>query len=192
MTKNTDGIFKMLGASNHSKGERAEADFYASDPKAIDGLLSKEAFGRRIWEPACGMGHLSDRLRTFGHEVRESDLVLRKDGVEQMDFLLFNGEEWDGDIITNPPYSVAREFVEQSLRCVQGGRKVAMLLKLLFLESAERRVLFDAAPPVRIHVYSRRISCWKNGDASIGSGAMCYAWFVWEKGYKGSTTIDWI
>lgn len=32
-----------------------------------------------------------------------------------------------------------------------------------------------------------------NGDFdSIGSSATCYAWFVWEKGYKGKTTIDYI
>ena len=24
------------------------------------------------------------------------------------------------------------------------------------------------------------------------SGAIAYAWFVWEKGYKGKPTIDWI
>lgn len=32
-----------------------------------------------------------------------------------------------------------------------------------------------------------------NGDfENINSSAVCYAWFVWEKGYKGQTIIDWI
>lgn len=142
-----ESIFRTVGASNHSEGERANEDFYASDPVAIDGLLSKETFSHKIWEPACGMGHLSDRLKKHGFEVRESDLILRKEGVEQKDFLFFNNDEWVGDIITNPPYNIARRFVEQSLQCVQRGGKVAMLLRLLFLESQERRKLFNSAPP---------------------------------------------
>ena len=24
------------------------------------------------------------------------------------------------------------------------------------------------------------------------SSAVCYCWFVWEKGYKGKPTVDWI
>lgn len=187
-----ESIFRTVGASNHSKGERANEDFYASDPVAIDGLLSKETFSHKIWEPACGMGHLSDRLKTHGFEVRESDLVLRKEGAEQKDFLFFNNDEWDGDIITNPPYNIARRFVEQSLQCVRQGGKVAMLLRLLFLESQERRELFNATPPLRVLVYSNRIRCYKNGIINKGSGVTCFAWFVWEKGYKGPTTIDWI
>lgn len=185
-------IFRTIGASNHSDGERASEDFYASDPAALDGLLDRESFCRRVWEPACGMGHLSDKLKRLGYDVRESDLVVRKEGVEQRDFLFFNTEGYDGDIITNPPYAVAQEFVEQSLRCVSDGHKVAMLLKLLFLEGLERRKLFDVHPPIRVHVYSKRISCFKNGDMGVGGGALCYAWFVWEKGYNGKTTIDWI
>jgi chromosomal replication initiation ATPase DnaA len=33
-----------------------------------------------------------------------------------------------GDIITNPPYSKAQEFVEQALKMIDEGRKVAMFL----------------------------------------------------------------
>ena len=32
----------------------------------------------------------------------------------------------------------------------------------------------------------------KNGDfKSIGSSAVAYGWFVWEKGYKGDPAIKW-
>lgn len=31
------------------------------------------------------------------------------------------------------------------------------------------------------------------GDFSkTKSSALCYAWFIWEKGYDGQTTLDWI
>lgn len=38
MSKN---IFATLGATNHSEGERAEQDYYATDPKAIDLLINE-------------------------------------------------------------------------------------------------------------------------------------------------------
>lgn len=190
--KNKEDMYRLIGSSNHTGEARGEEDFYASDPASIDGLLEKETFSKHIWEPACGMGHLSDKLKNLGYDVRESDLVLRKEGAEQKDFLFFNEDRFGGDIITNPPYALAQEFVEQSLKCVGEGHKVAMLLRLLFLESIERRRLFDIAPPIRVHVYSKRIRCYKNGEITDGGGALCYAWFVWEKGHKGTTTIDWI
>ena len=31
-----------------------------------------------------------------------------------------------------------------------------------------------------------------NGDfEAFGSSAAAYAWFVWEKGFKGETTVKW-
>lgn len=35
--------------------------------------------------------------------------------------------------------------------------------------------------------------CAMNGNfASISSSAAAYAWFVWEKGFKGDPIIKWI
>ena len=34
--------------------------------------------------------------------------------------------------------------------------------------------------------------CAKNGDFSQYTGkAMSFAWFIWEKGYKGDTILKW-
>ena len=100
------------------------------------------------------------------------------------------------DIITNPPYKFAKEFVEHALDIVDDGRKVAMFLKLTFLESKSRRALFERYPPKRIWVFSERVQCAKNGDfetykQGVGT-AVAYAWYIWEKGYKGETTVGWI
>ena len=73
------------------------------------------------------------------------------------------------------------------------GTKIAMFLKLTFLEGQKRQELFQKYPPKRIHVYSSRIKCAKNGVfEGVGSSAVCYAWFVWEKGYNGKPTLSWI
>lgn len=192
---NGNSIFKSLGASNHTDKERQSEDFYATDPLAAELLLQVEELAPKIWEPACGQGHLSKVFEKHGHKVRSTDLVDRGYG-EQMDFLFFNNDTWDGDIVTNPPYKFAKEFVYKALDCIRGGRKVCMFLKLQFLEGKERRKLYDEYPPKVVYVSSSRILCAKNGDfekmVEGGGSAVAYAWFVWEKGYKGDTIIKWI
>lgn len=139
-------VFKTIGASNHGNEPREQHDYYATDPRSVEALLKVEQFASHIWEPACGEGNISHTLMAHGYEVRESDIIDRMDN-EVKDFLFFNDELFDGDIVTNPPYSLAKEFVEQSLKVIPEGRKVAMFLKLTFLEGKGRRELFRIAPP---------------------------------------------
>ena len=55
-----------------------------------------------------------------------------------------------------------------------------------------RRALFKSTPPIRVWVSSSRLKCAMNGDfEDFSSSAAAYAWFVWEKGYKGETTVKW-
>lgn len=73
------------------------------------------------------------------------------------------------------------------------GHKVAMFLRLLFLEGKSRKVFFEKNPPKVIYVASGRLNCAKNGDFErYPSSAVAYAWFVFEKGYTGDTVIKWI
>lgn len=191
---NENSVFKTIGATNHSKEERDINDYYATDPIAAKLLLQNEIFDKNIWECACGEKHLSKVFEDFGYNVRSSDLIDRCNN-EVLDFLNCN-EKWNGDIITNPPYKFAKEFVKKSLDLVEYGNKVAMFLKLLFLEGKSRRELFNKYPPCKIYVCSGRIDCAKNGDFTKmkenGGGALAYAWFVWQKGYKGDTIVKWI
>lgn len=181
-------------ASNHSEQEREQHDFYATDPEALKLLLHLENFDKNIWECACGAGHLSEVLEERGHNVISTDLMERGYEDYRLDFLKFEGR-WDGDIITNPPYKYAKEFVEKALEVVTDGHKVAMFLKLTFLESKKRRELFDKYPPKVIYVSSSRLQCARNGDFGKyknGVGmAVAYAWFIWEKGFKGEPIVRW-
>ncbi len=185
-------VFSTLGASNHSATEREANDFYATDPTALIALLDTgESFSKNIWECACGDGALSKTLTSYGYDVKSTDLIYRGYGEGDVDFLAFDGE-YDGDIVTNPPYSKAKEFVEKALSVVTDGHKVAMLLRLQFLETKSRRELFERFPPKYVYVSSSRIQCAKNGDfKGTGSSAIAYAWFVWEKGFGGETTARW-
>ena len=187
----TASTFKTIGASNHCDHDRQKEDYYATEPKATDLLCEIEKCQGPILEPSCGESHISKQLIAHGYEVVSRDLVDRGYG-EVRDFLFFNNEQWEGDIVTNPPYAYAQEFVEQALKMIRPGRKVAMFLKLTFLEGKGRRSLFQNNPPRRVWVSSSRLKCAMNGDFdSVGGSTTAYAWFVWEKGYQGHPEIRW-
>lgn len=192
-TGNYNSIFKTLGASSHTKEERQSEDYYATEPKAAECLLELETFNNPIWECAAGEGHLSKVFEKAGYKVYSSDIVNRGYG-EQLDFLSTTGQ-YKTDIVTNPPYKYATEFVEHALEIVEDGCKVAMFLKLQFLEGKKRKKLFKKYPPKTVYVSSSRLLCAKNGEFEKmrqgGGSAVAYAWFVWEKGYKGDTKIKW-
>ena len=189
-----NSIYRTLGASNHTEKEREQHDYYATEPKAMELLLAEEQFAPVIWECACGEGHLSKVLEANGYEVISTDLVYRGFGdSEPLDFLKETLDGFEGDIITNPPYKYALDFVKKALESVQQGRKVAMFLKLQFLEGKTRKQFFLENPPKVIYVSSSRLICAMNGEFDkISSSAVAYTWFVWEKGFHGDPVIKWI
>lgn len=192
---NKNSIFKTLGASNHTDKERECEDFYATDPIAIDALLEKATLSHNLWECACGTGDLSKRLIELGYNVKSTDLVNRGYGQGGVDFLLCE-DRFRGDIITNPPYKYAKQFVEHALDLINDGDKVFMFLKIQFLEGKGRRKLFDTGQLKSVYVSSSRILCAKNGDfdgmIKGGGSAVAYAWYEFVKGYNGDTTILWV
>jgi len=183
-----NAVFTTLGASSHALSKRQKHDYYATDPIAAELLMGLEDF-RNILEPACGQGHLSKVFEQHGYKVCCSDLIYRGYGHKKN---FFDYKKWDGDIITNPPYKYAKEFVEHALDIIPLKSKVAMFLKLSFLESVKRKKMFEKYPPKTVYVSSSRIVCAKNGDfITHNQSAIAYAWFVWKKGFKGKTTIEW-
>ena len=190
MSKKSANVYSTLGASNHATGERAQYDLYCTHPKAVEELLKLEQFSPQIWEPCDGLGHISDTLIANGYDLRRSDITTRGRDIEQLDFLAYDSEQWQGDIITNPPYSCATDIVRKALSVVADGCKVAMWLRILFLESKHRQELFREFPPKRIWVSSSRIPC-SDRDGNFRGSAQGYAWYLWQKGYKGETIINW-
>ena len=190
-TGNKKSTFTMLGASNHAIEEREINDFYTTDPEAINKLFKVEEFDNNIWECACGDGELSKRMIELGKNVISTDLIDRGYGLGEQDFLKAT-EKFDGDIITNPPYKYITEFILKAIELSKN--KVAMFCKLTTLESQNRfNRIYKEHPPKVVYVFSKRISCYKNNDKDkYKSSAVCYAWFIWEKGFNGEPTIRWI
>lgn len=191
---NNKAVYTCLGASNHALDTRQKDDYYATHPRAAELLLEVEPNLNSIWESACGEGHLAMVFDEAGKLAKVSDIIDR--GYPQtvvFDFLQ-GGNHWeDGDIVTNPPYKHAQQFVEKALEYIDEGRKVCMFLKVTFLEGKARKEFFKKYPPKIIYICSGRIPCAKNGNFdNYPSSAIAYAWYVWEKGYKGETIVRWI
>ena len=173
----------------------SDHDYYATEPKAVELLLEQEPFCPYVWECACGEGHIAKVLKEHGYNVRSTDLIDRGYGEGGIDFLKLTKEDakkdFPRDIITNPPYKYAKEFVQHALDISMDGTKIAMFLKLTFLEGQGRRDLFRNNPPQTVYVASGRLECALNGEFQNKS-MVAYAWFVWEKGFKGDTIVRWV
>jgi hypothetical protein len=88
------------------------------------------------------------------------------------------------NIITNPPFRLAAQFVEKAL--ASSTRKVAMFLRLCFLEGQSRYSLFQNTPLATVYVFSRRVTFYGAGSP------FAFAWFVWDHAYRGEPKIRWI
>ena len=178
----------MLINGHNFRGDRQKDDFYATPSEASQQLLDVESFDGGVYEPCCGQGHISKVLIKNGYDVESSDLVDRGYGKSNIDFLMEYKKR--DNIITNPPYGrMLMKFVKQTQEIAE--KKVALLLKLTFLEGQERKEFFKECPPTRVHVFSKRLSLMKNGQSYDG-GMMALAWFVWDKDSDKTTTVNWL
>ena len=164
---------------------REPMDNYPTPDIATLSLLALEDFSGVVWEPACGSGNIARHFPgCIASDIRNDNIF----GEVGVDFL--NETRAVNHIVTNPPYRLAQQFVEHALKCVDG--KVAMLCKLAFLEGKARYSLFKQHPVKTVYVFSKRLPLTKEGDTRKQSSMIPFAWFVWEKGYTGKTSVEWI
>lgn len=181
-------------AGGNPTNNRVENDFYATNPVAVGKLLAKYDFnGTTMLEPCVGMGHIAYTVSAIYHhskniEVTALDIVDRG----YPDTIVQNFLTWETDkkfemIISNPPYSLGKEFIEKGMELLTENGQMAMFLKIQFLEGAKRKELFEKYPPKYIYVFRNRMATFNNGEPLDPNGkkwatTMCHAWFVWEKG----------
>ena len=190
-----------LAGGNPENG-RVENDYYATNPKAVEMLLNKyDFFAKTILEPCVGEGHIANVINDFYTNKREitcMDLVDRGyPNTITQDFLTYETDKKYEGIITNPPFSLAKEFVEKGLSLLEDNGQMAMFLKIQFLEGEKRKELFEKYPPKYIYVFRKRMATWNNGKEFDENGkhwatTMCHAWFVWEKCSKTEPIIRWL
>lgn len=130
-------------------------------------------------------------LREYINQVAASDVFdYGLPNAIQHDFLFgppATDAEW---IITNPPFSLAGQFALKALDVAEKG--VAMLVRIAFLESAERyTTLFRTHPPSDIIQFVERLPMQKGIVNRDGSSATAYCWLVWRKGAPNGTHFHW-
>lgn len=170
-------------SQRHSEYALVPADSYYTPAWVTEALLSVETFPSSIWEPAAGLGHMSEALsRKTGYQVIESDLQWEGNPT---DFLSEPGINGVRSIITNPPYSngLAEKFVRHALKLTEPVKgKVAMLLPLAWDSAKTRQDLFKEHPAFAAkYTLTRRIR-WENLEQKKNGPSQNHAWYVWQWG----------
>ena len=183
------------------KNKRVELDYYATNPEAVWMLLRQHMFrGGHILEPCVGSGHIANVLaERFNKQITAIDIVDRGyPNTIVTDFLTWSTNERFDTIITNPPYSLAKEFVFKCMELLTQKGQLAMFLRIQFLETMGRKELFDIYPPKYIYVFRKRMPIFSNGvelDPTTGkpwATTLCNAWFVWQQGSTSEPIIRWL
>lgn len=177
--------------SNAFMTARADAEkdhFYPTPPAGTQALLRVEKFNGPIWEPACGEGHMSNVLVAAGYQVISTDLVDRGFGDTRVDFLM-ERKLLAPNVVTNPPFKLGEQFARKAFDL--GAEKVALLCRLMWLETEGRRILFEECGLARVHVFAKRLGMAKAGLADKG-GMVPYAWFVFERCHVGPPQLGWV
>jgi hypothetical protein len=169
-------------------------DLYETPPGAVHALLAEEALQGSIWEPASGRGAIARVLRAQGHRVVATDLIDYgcPDATGGVDFLQqCSAPDGVTTILTNPPFSHAPEFVRRALTLAP---RVIMLLRLLFLETQNRRDILEGGRLARVYVFRNRIQIHRDGwpEEERDSNPMALAWYVWERQHCGSPELRWL
>jgi hypothetical protein len=187
-----DATYHLTGGFKPTLKRHADLDgpdFYPTPAWATRALVENERFKGEIWESACGNGAMAEVLEETGCPVYSSDLYNRGFGEAGVDFL--TAQRRSANVVTNPPYNSAEGFLSKALEVAE--HKVALLLRLAFLEGANRqRTIFTEVPPTRVWVFSERITFYPAGAVQKGSGTTAYAWFVWDKQSLGQTELKWL
>lgn len=147
-----------------------------------------------VWEPACGLGHMSRGLREYFSEVYSTDIHDYGHNDATIDFLTAPVERRFDWCVTNPPFNRAEAFAKKA---TAAAHNTALLVRTSFLEGQKRYTdLFSYNPPTDILQFTERLPMVKGRLDRKASTATSYAWLVWrdqtEIDRPGTTVFHWI
>jgi hypothetical protein len=170
-----------MSATNRGAA-RKPYDAYQTPPEVVEAMMREIVWGRSptIMEPCAGQGNIVRVL----HEYLPDAEITEMDIQRGQDFLKADIHERYDFIVTNPPFMLAKEFVDKSLRV---ANCVVMLLRLGFLAGQKRREWWRRNPPTALFVLSKRPSFTGQGTDSTD-----YAWFVFDNTGRQKRGIYWL
>jgi hypothetical protein len=183
--------------------KRRASDFYETPNEVADlaiRLLDIKPSVYPYWvlDPGAGTGVYGQAFRrrycntiTYGVDIRD---IPRPEGYtiwQRGDFAgrtPFNGLAFDY-IIGNPPFSRAMQFMINGWRLLKDGGQMIYLFPADYVSSAERYVnIFTQIPPKQVVSIVQRVSF----DGSGSTNQINYCYYLWEKGWTGSTELKWL
>ena len=178
--------------------DRRAYDAYPTPPATIQAALDRIPLNpdRYILEPCAGDGRILQACAAQWprRELRAVEIDPQYEGALQAitatthltDFRIWAQDYRQmfpdrqrcgpGLIISNPPFSIAQEILEACFLVARPTTPVVMLLRLSFLESAQRKPFWDAHPLAGLYPLARRPSFTEDGH-TLGQG---FGWFVWQ------------
>ncbi len=182
--------------------KRARLDDYSTPDWAIDAILDvliKGFVGDTVLEPAAGEGAIVRRLLAYGIEAsqirayeldpgraRQCRKLVKTWASDFLDAKAKPDEAYDL-VIMNPPYMHALAFAQRGLQWLRPGGRLALLLRLNWLEGVRKNPRYTFLRETRpdVYVLPRRP---KFGSLK-GTDACAYGWFVWEKPQPGGVIM---
>lgn len=163
--------------------ERKELDLYETPEWVTETLipyLSNRAL--HVWEPAAGNHKMAGPLIQAGFRVATTDIQTGTDFLKQT-----AADESVQAIVTNPPYSLAKEFIEHALNLMKYDGLVAMLLRTDFDHAKTRQHLFGGCRAFAQKLVLTKRIIWFDGPKAAPS--FNHAWYVWDWRHKGPPTL---
>lgn len=171
---------KLMGSrinGGNTAYKRNESDFYPTPSDVTQALIDflEIPKDKTIWEPACGVGHMSSVFKSNGYRTISSDI---NESVAT-DFVCdFTKEFYDHEcdwIITNPPFSIAEKFINSAYNM---RIPFALLLKSQYWHSKKRLSLFEQTNPTYVLPLTWRPD-FLFKERGKGSPLMDCIWCVW-------------
>lgn len=178
-------------SANNVGGKRKKSDLYETPYSISQQFIDRERdviVGlKTILEPSAGNGAMTKVLENNGFNVVSKDISIGEDFLKET-------ERYDG-IITNPPFSLAFEFIQKAKTLTD---YFAFLLPLSYLHGKKRHdeIWMDKEFPLsRIYVFTRYVLFGEplREDGKYSTGMITFSWFVWDKfANKEHSKIYWI
>lgn len=171
--------------------EREEHEHYVEPRWVSERLFQEEEFNGAVWDPCCGFGHIVQSALNAKKTVTYSDIVDRgflNTLVE--DFFATDNRKVE-NIVCNPPFNIAPEFTTRAVSLAFG--KVAIVFPTARLNAAH---WVRHLPLLRVWLLTPRPSMPPGhtllAGQKPGGGKMDFCWLVFERGFSGKPTIEWL
>lgn len=170
---------KRKNFSRNNLGQRRAGDFYQTPPSMTERFLTACPVARfPVLEPAAGDGAMVGVLaRRYGqNRVEAYDIKAGTDFLEE--------RRRFPTVITNPPFSLSLEFIEQCKRVATDRFSLLMPIDYLHGRDRYRRVFSSRDTWIlsTLHVYVRRamLDDKVREDGRYKTGMITWAWYTWR------------